>query len=212
MKILVACEFSGIVRDAFIARGHQAVSCDIIPSMRSGPHLQTDVLSILNDGWDLMIAHPPCTYLCSSGARWWKTRQKEQKAAISFVKKLMKAPIPKIAIENPVGILSSSIRKPEQIIQPFHFGHPVIKTTCLWLKNLPKLDSTNIVTPKIVTLKTGARFSEWDYKISMNHKERSKLRSITFEGIAQAMAEQWGDESHTNRPDKSCGMDDGRQA
>lgn len=192
LNILIACEFSGIVREAFKAKGHGVWSCDLLPSDIPGQHIQDDVLDYLDGDWDLMIAHPPCTHLAVSGAAWFKNKQKEQAEALEFVKKLLNAPIPRIALENPIGVISTRIRKPNQIIQPYQFGEPVKKATCLWLKNLPKLKPTNIVEPKIVTLKTGAKFSEWDYKISMNHKERAKLRSITFKGIANAMADQWG--------------------
>jgi site-specific DNA-cytosine methylase len=194
MRVLVACEFSGIVREAFRKLGHDAVSCDLLPTEQQGPHIQDDVLKHLGDGWDLMIAHPPCTHLSSSGAAWFEQKCKDgrQQQAIDFFMKLTEAPIPRIAIENPVGIMSKLYRKPDQIIQPYQFGHTVKKATCLWLKNLPLLKPTEMVEPEITTLKTGAKFSTWDYKISMNHKERSKLRSVTFPGIAQAMAEQWG--------------------
>jgi len=192
MRVLVACEFSGTVRDAFASRGHDAWSCDLIDTEKLGNHIKGNVLDYL-DGWDLMIAHPPCTYLAVSGAAWFKIpeRQIKQAKALQFVKDLMDAPIYKICIENPISIISTRIRKPEQIIQPYMFGHKVKKTTCLWLKNLPQLKPTKIVDPKITTLKTGAKFSTWDYKISMDHENRSKLRSITFQGIADAMAEQW---------------------
>ena len=181
MNVLVACEFSGIVRDAFIARGHNAVSCDLLPSDAPGPHLQGDVLQFLNRPWDLMIAHPPCTHLAVSGARWWKDKRAEQDEAISFVRLLMSAVVPLIAVENPVSIISTRIRKPDQIIQPWQFGHGETKTTCLWLKGLPKLVPTDIV----------------DGRESRIHrmgpsKDRGKLRSITYAGIAAAMAEQWG--------------------
>ena len=194
MKVLVACEFSGIVREAFAAKGHDAWSCDLLPTdIPTGHHYQGDVLHFIDLWkWDLMIAHPPCTHLAVSGAAWFSKKKLEQKRALNFVQDLMDADIPRIAIENPVSIISTRIRKPDQIIQPYQFGEPVKKTTCLWLKNLPKLKPTKLVKPKITTLKTGARFSTWDYKISMNHKERAHLRSITFKGIAQAMASQWG--------------------
>lgn len=195
MNVLVACEFSGIVREAFNHEGHNAVSCDLLPSEQMGSHIQGDVLAEIEkhgDCYDLMIAHPPCTHLAVSGAAWFKNKAVEQKAALEFVKALMDAPIPRICIENPVSIISTHIRKPDQIIQPYQFGHSVKKTTCLWLKNLPKLVPTKIVEPEITTLKTGAKFSTWDYKISMNHKERAHLRSKTFPGIAAAMATQWG--------------------
>ena len=194
MKVLIACEFSGVVREAFAAREHDAWSCDLLPSeIPSQKHIIGDVREYLDwQNWDLMIAHPPCTHLAVSGAAWFYKKQKEQRKALTFVRTLLKAPIPRIALENPVSIISTRIRKPDQIIQPYQFGDPVKKTTCLWLKNLPKLKPTRIVEPEITTLKTGAKFSTWDYKISMNHKERSHLRSRTFKGIAEAMAEQWG--------------------
>ena len=148
MRVLVACEFSGIVRDAFIARGHDAVSCDLLPTERPGPHIQGDVLELLGDGWDLMVAHPPCTHLAVSGARWFKDKRVEQAEALDFVRALLTAPIPRIALENPVSIISSRIRKPDQIIQPYWFGHGETKTTCLWLKGLPKLQPTDLVVPE----------------------------------------------------------------
>lgn len=152
MKVLVACEFSGVVRDAFIERGHDAVSCDLLPSERLGPHLQCDVREVLADGWDLMVAHPPCTYLAVSGARWFAQRRKEQGAALEFVQTLMNAPIDRIAIENPISVISSRIRKPEQIIQPWQFGHGETKATCLWLKNLPLLKPTCIVPGRVAVV------------------------------------------------------------
>jgi hypothetical protein len=183
-RVLVACEFSGIVRDAFIARGHDAVSCDLLPSERPGPHYQGDVLGAL-DGrigqFDLMIAHPPCTYLAVSGARWWAGRENEQIAAIWFVQQLMMAPVRRWAIENPIGALSTHVRKPDQIVQPWMFGHGETKATCLWLKNLPKLVPTNIVDgrqPRVHHASPGP--------------DRWKERSRTLPGLAAAMAEQWG--------------------
>lgn len=181
MRVLIACEFSGIVRDAFIRRGHDAMSCDLLPTESPGPHYQGDVLNILNDGWGLMIAHPPCTYLAVSGARWFAGRRKEQEAALEFVRLLMGAPIHRIAIENPISVISSRIRKPDQIIQPWMFGHPETKATCLWLKNLPPLKQTNIV----------------EGRSNRVHREppgpdRWKNRSRSFRGIAEAMADQWG--------------------
>jgi len=191
MKVLVACEYSGAVRDAFIARGHDAVSCDLLASEKPGPHIQDDVLKILDRGWDLMIAHPPCTHLAVSGARWFKDKQAEQAAALDFVRALMDADIPRIAIENPVSIISSRIRKPDQIIQPYMFGHEATKTTCLWLKNLPHLTPTKLVSKgaRHVT-KSGRSLPEW-YNLPPS-KDRWKIRSATFQGIADAMAEQWG--------------------
>ena len=181
MKVLVACEFSGRVRDAFIAKGHDAWSCDILQSDAPGPHIQGDVSNVLDQGWDLMIAHPPCTHLAVSGARWFKEKQREQAEALTFVKILMDAPIPRIAIENPISIISSKIRKPDQIIQPWQFGHGEVKSTCLWLKGLPLLIPTNIVEgrePKVHRMHPGE--NSW------------KLRSLTYQGIATAMADQWG--------------------
>lgn len=187
MKILVACEYSGKVREAFRKLGHDAWSCDLLPSDDNSPyHIQGDVLKVLNDGWDLMIAHPPCTHLAVSGARWFKDKQVEQQEALEFVKKLLDAPIPKIALENPISIISTNIRKPDQIVQPYEYGNPFRKTTCLWLKNLPKLVPTNIVEPNLKTYKNGKTFSA-DYGWSSNHK-----RNETYQGIANAMAEQWG--------------------
>jgi hypothetical protein len=181
MKVLIACEYSGAVRDAFIRGGHDAMSCDFLPTDKPGPHYQGDVRNLLNDGWDLMVAHPPCTHLAVSGARWFKNKQQEQAEALDFVRLLMDAPILRIALENPVSIISSRVRKPDQVIQPWQFGHGETKATCLWLKNLPKLCPTNIV----------------DGREARIHKmppsaDRWKLRSETYAGIAQAMANQWG--------------------
>jgi len=181
MRVLVACEFSGVVRSAFQRRGHDAISCDILPSEDGGNHYTGEVGDILNDGWDLMIAHPPCTHLAVSGARWFKDKLFEQAAALDFVRELMDAKIPKWCIENPVSIISSRIRKPDQIIQPWQFGHGETKTTCLWLNGLPKLTPTDIVPGR-------------DSRI---HREppgpdRWKNRSRTYTGIAEAMASQWG--------------------
>ena len=183
MRVLIACEYSGKVRDAFIQRGHTAVSCDLLPTDVPGPHYQGDVFDIINDGWDLMIAHPPCTHLAVSGARHFKVKQASgvQRDALDFVRALLDAPIPKIALENPISIISSHIRKPDQIIQPWQFGHGETKATCLWLKGLPLLVPTNIV----------------DGREARVHKlppspDRWKLRSTTYQGIADAMAQQWG--------------------
>lgn len=181
MNILIACEFSGIVRDAFIKKGHYAISCDILPTEKKGQHYQGDILDIINDGWDLMVAHPPCTHLAVSGARWFKYKQKEQAESLEFVRKLLNAPIDKIALENPISIISTKIRKPDQIIQPWQFGHGETKATCLWLKNLPKLKPTNIVSGRENRI----------HKMPPS-KDRWKNRSRTFQGIADAMAEQWG--------------------
>ena len=181
MKVLIACEFSGTVRDAFIARGHDAMSCDLLPTDKPGPHYQGDVFDIIGDGWDLMIAHPPCTHLAVSGARWFKDKQEEQAEALEFVRRLLNADIPKIALENPISIISSRIRKPNQIIQPWQFGHGETKATCLWLKELPLLKPTKIVEGR-----------ENRVHRMPPSQERWKLRSITYQGIADAMAEQWG--------------------
>ena len=201
MRVLIACEFSGRVRDAFIAKGHDAWSCDLLPTEKPGQHIQGDVLEILEDGWDLMIAHPPCTYLTCAGNKWfkpeyinrWPDRQERRNKAVSFFITLADTNIPRICIENPIGIISSLWGKPDQIIQPWQFGHDARKATCLWLKNLPLLKSTKIVQPTIVTTKGGNTMSAWHVKCGhFNRKERAKLRSITFQGIANAMAEQWG--------------------
>lgn len=190
MKILIACEYSGRVREAFRKLGHDAWSCDLLPSDDNSPyHIQGDVLEILNDGWDMMIAHPPCTHLAVSGARWFKDKQVEQKEALAFVRQLLDAPIPMMALENPISVISSKIRKPDQIIQPWQFGHGETKATCLWLKNLPKLTPTNIVE--------GRHGAVWKMPPSPN---RWKLRSITYQGIADAMADQWGLAAHTKLP------------
>lgn len=180
MKVLVACEFSGIVREAFKAKGHDAWSCDLLPTEIPGQHIQCDVLSILNDGWDLMIAHPPCTHLAVSRARWFKNKVYEQLAAIHFFNCLVYCSIPKTVVENPISIMSRVYRKPDQIIQPWQFGHGETKATCLWLKNLPKLTPTNVVEGRTNRV---------------HHEppgpERWKNRSRTYQGIAKAMAEQW---------------------
>lgn len=192
MRVLVACEYSGAVRDAFTAMGHDAMSCDLLPTdAPHGKHYQGDVFDIINDGWDLMVAHPPCTHLAVSGARWFKDKQQEQAEALEFVQALMDAPIERIAIENPVSIISSRIRKPDQIIQPWQFGHEATKTTCLWLKNLPLLTPTNIVGKgeRHVT-KSGKSLPKW-YNLPPS-ADRWKIRSATYQGIAKAMAEQWG--------------------
>jgi site-specific DNA-cytosine methylase len=195
VKVLVACEFSGIVRDAFIARGHDALSCDLIPSERGGPHYTGDVRDVITESWDLMVAHPPCTHLAVSGARWFKGKQREQEEALDLVRLLLEANIPKVCLENPVSVISSRIRKPDQIIQPFQFGHAAYKTTCLWLKGLPPLQWTNVVDPGGVrTFPNGKRMSEYYYQTSLGkHSERGHERSRTFQGIADAMAEQWTD-------------------
>jgi site-specific DNA-cytosine methylase len=186
LKVLIACEYSGVVREAFKTRGHDAWSCDIIDTEIPGQHFTRDVLNIINaEWWDLMIAHPPCTHLSSSGARWWKEKKDKSELALQFVQLLMNAPIDKICIENPIGMVNTRIRKPDQIVQPYQFGHSVSKSTCLWLKNLPPLQTTNIVEPEWQYLKNGKRIDKW---YSNNKKDRSR----TFPGIANAMANQWG--------------------
>lgn len=183
MKVLIACEFSGTVRDAFRARGHDAWSCDVLPTETPGPHIAGDVLEVLDESWDLMIAHPPCTHLAVSGARHFarKRASGEQQSALEFVRRLLDAPIARIALENPVSVISTAIRKPDQIIQPWQFGHGETKATCLWLKGLPPLRPTNVVegrSDRIHRMPPGP--------------DRWKERSRTYAGIARAMAEQWG--------------------
>lgn len=193
MKVLVACEYSGVVSQAFRDAGHTAISCDLLPNEMTGDqfHHRGDVREILDRGWDMMIAHPPCTHLAVSGARWFKDKSHLQDEALQFVRDLMNAPIERICIENPVSIISSRIRKPDQIIQPWMFGHEATKTTCLWLKNLPKLQPTDIVSKgeRHVT-KSGKSLPKW-YNLPPS-ADRWKIRSATFEGIAKAMAQQWG--------------------
>jgi hypothetical protein len=200
MRVLVACEYSGAVRDAFRALGHDAMSCDLLPTEVDGPHYQGSVKDIINDGWDLMVAHPPCTYLTVAGVRWlyhpedshlptaqrrrhpkYPNRLKDQEDGLAFVQYLMDAPIPKIAIENPISIISSRIRKPDQVIQPWMFGHGETKATCLWLKGLPKITPTNVVEGR-----------EARVHMMPPGPNRWKERSRTFPGIAHALADQWG--------------------
>ena len=190
MKVLIACEYSGAVRDAFINNGHDAMSCDLLPTDVDGPHYQGDVFDVINDGWDLMIAHPPCTHLAVSGARWFKDKVKEQAESLEFVRRLMDAPIDKMAIENPISIISSRIRKPEQIIQPWMFGHPEAKATCLWLKGLPTLSATDVLTKPECGYWSNQTPSGQN-KLGPS-KDRWKERSKTYQGIATAMANQWG--------------------
>jgi site-specific DNA-cytosine methylase len=190
MKVLIACEYSGAVRDAFIAQGHDAISCDLLPTDAPGPHYQGDVRDIIEDGFDLMVAHPPCTHLAVSGARWFKDKQVEQVEALDFVRLLLSAPIDKIALENPISIISSRIRKPNQIIQPWQFGHPESKSTCLWLKNLPKLIPTDIL-PLPVSGRWSNQTPSGQNKLGPS-PDRWKERSKTYQGIAEAMAQQWG--------------------
>ena len=181
MKVLVACEFSGVVRDAFAALGHDAWSCDLLPTERPGQHLLGDVTLHLGYGWDLMVAHPPCTHLAVSGARWFKDKLPEQKAALDFVRVLLNAPIPRIALENPRSIISTRIRKPSQCIQPWEHGHGEVKATFLWLKGLSKLVPSNIVPGRV----------ERCFRHCPPGPDRWKVRSRTLPGIAAAMAAQW---------------------
>ena len=199
-RVLVACEFSGTVRDAFIRYGHDAISCDLLPSESPGPHIHGDIMDVDLTQFDLMIAHPPCTYLAVSGARWahGDTEKAERRRAlraesIEFVRYLMSAPVPMIAVENPVGAISRFIRKPDQYVQPYEFGHTLQKKTGLWLKNLPLLTPTAIVEPEYVISGTGRRWSKWFWDTSqLPISTRGHERSKTFQGIADAMAEQWG--------------------
>jgi hypothetical protein len=195
MKILVACEYSGTVRDAFIRAGHEAMSCDLLPTDAPGPHYQGSVLDILSNGWDLMIAHPPCTYLCSSGLHWNKRRPEraqQTEDALLFVRQLLDAPIPMIALENPIGCISTRIRKPDQTIQPWQYGHDASKATCLWLKGLPLLRPTDFVAPRLVNGKSrwGNQTDSGQNKLPPS-ADRWKIRSETYPGIADAMARQW---------------------
>jgi len=191
MKVLVACEFTGTVRRAFRELGHEAWSCDILPAEDGGPHIQGDVRQVLGDGWDLMVAHPPCTHLAVSGARHFHRKQVEQAEALEFVQTLMDAPIPRIALENPVSVISSRIRKPDQIIQPYQFGHPESKKTCLWLKGLNPLQPTAVMQMR----------GRWENQTPSGQNklgpspDRWKIRSKTYPGIAHAMATQWGVEA-----------------
>ena len=181
MRVAVLCEFSGTVRDAFRARGHYALSCDLLPTETFGPHIRGDARDIDWSSFDLVVAHPPCTHLAVSGSRWFKDKQPQQAEALEFVRWIMALPVPRLALENPVSIISSRIRKPDQIIQPWMFGHGETKATCLWLRGLPKLVPTNIVEGRAAKV----------------HKcppgpDRWKIRSRTYQGIAEAMADQWG--------------------
>ena len=195
MKVLVACEFSGIVRDAFTKLGHYALSCDLEDTETTGEHYKGDVLDVLDSGWDLMIAHPPCTYLCSSGLHWNKRRlgrAEETEKALEFVRRLLDAPIPRIALENPVGCISTRIRPYDQAIQPYQFGHDASKKTCLWLKNLPPLRPTKMVEPRMVNGKPRwANQTDSGQNKLPPSADRWAIRSETYQGIAQAMAEQW---------------------
>jgi hypothetical protein len=193
LRILIACEFSGVIREAFRRRGHDAMSCDLLPSEQPGPHHQGDVRALLHDGWDLMIAHPPCTHLAVSGARWFAGKKAQgelflqgtrQDEALQLFCDLLQAPIARIALENPISIASSKVRRPDQIIHPWQFGHPETKTTCLWLKHLPLLEPTHICSGPIDKLRV---------RDEPRRADRWKQRSRSYPGIAEAMAIQWGD-------------------
>jgi hypothetical protein len=198
MRVLIACEFSGTVRDAFLKKGHYALSCDLLPceSLTPGDHYQGNVLDILDHGWDLMIAHPPCTHLAVSGARHFpaKIADGRQQQGIDFFMQMINAPIDRVCVENPIGIMSTKYQKPSQIVHPWQFGHNASKSTCLWLKNLPLLMPTNIVDKgEFVTFASGKRMTKWYADAAkLSPKEREKIRNKTFQGIADAMAEQWG--------------------
>ena len=228
MRVLIACEESQAICKAFRDEGHEAFSCDILPCSGGHPewHLHGDVFDFVNDGWDLMIAHPPCTYLAVSGAKWYyhpddkelpfterrphprfPDRRKHQQEALDFVQKLMDVDIPRIAVENPISVISSKIRKPDQIIQPWMFGDEAMKSTCLWTKNLPKLEPTKIVGKgEMVTYGSGNRMQKWYVDALTNSKtpeERRTMRSKTFPGIAKAIATQWGDALHESKDDNN---------
>lgn len=190
MKVLIGCEFSGIVRNAFIKRGHDAVSCDLLPTESEGPHIQGDVLEVLDQGWDLAIFHPPCTHLAVSGAAWFAEKRKDgrQQQGIDFFMKMINAPIQRIAVENPVGIMSTVYRKPDQIVQPYQFGHTERKATCFWLKGLPLLTETNNVKAEMDDL---PKSKQQRLHYLPPSKNRWKKRSLTYQGIANAMASQW---------------------
>ncbi len=196
MRVLIACEYSGAVRDAFRARGHDAMSCDLLPTDVDGPHYQGDVFDVIGDGWDLMVAHPPCTYLSSSGLHWngrVEGRAAKTEDALAFVRALLDAPIPRIAIENPVGCIGTRIRKADQTIQPHQFGDDASKATCLWLKGLPLLTPTDRVPGRMVNGKPRwANQTDSGQNRLAPSADRWKLRSATFPGIAAAMADQWG--------------------
>jgi len=203
MRVLIACEYSGVVRDAFARRGHYAMSCDLLPTESPGNHYQGDVADIIDDGWDLMIAHPPCTYLSVSGLHWNKrdpARGAKTEQALDFVRFLLGATIPRIALENPVSCISTAIRKPDQIIQPYDFGEDASKRTCFWLKDLPTLRPTKRVPGRIVEWPRGSKsyVERWSNQTDSGQNalspsdDRWKDRSRTYLGIAEAMAEQWG--------------------
>ena len=195
MRVLVACEYSGTVRDAFIAAGHEAMSCDLLGTDAPGPHYQGDVRDVLYYPWDLMIAHPPCTHLSVSGSRHFERKRMQglQQSSASFFLMLARADIPRIAIENPICVMSSLWRKPDQTIQPYHYGHDASKATCLWLKNLPPLRATSFVEPRMIDGRPRwANQTDSGQNKLPPSDDRWKIRSETFAGIAKAMADQWG--------------------
>lgn len=202
LKVLIACEFSGRVCKAFTDKGHYALSVDLLPTEQNVNHYQGDIFDVLYDGWDLLIAHPPCTYLCSSGLHWNKRtpgRAEKTEAALVFVKRLLDAPIDKIALENPIGCISTRIRKYDQTVHPYQFGEDASKNTCLWLKGLPKLQSTKMIDGRVVgENKKGKPIYRWANQCDSGQsnlspsEDRWKIRSRTYQGIADAMAEQWG--------------------
>jgi hypothetical protein len=223
MKVLVACEYSGRVRDEFIKQGHDAMSCDLLPTDSPGPHYQGDVRDLLGNGWDLMVAHPPCTYLSVSGMHWTKRGLRDPRLteeALDFVSELLSAPVERIALENPISVISSRIRKPDQVISPHQFGHDASKKTCLWLKNLPPLRPTNLVEPRWICCglpltESVGRYGcancggknkpkpRWSNQTDSGQnrltpsEDRWKLRSTTYQGIAEAMAAQWGNSNES---------------
>lgn len=199
MRILIGCEESGVLRRLFRESGHDAYSCDLIDSRDNSEfHLKCDLLSVLDQEWDMIIAHPPCTFVTNTAARWlydsrYPTRQQDALDSIKFIDTIWNAPIQKKCVENPIGMLSTKWKKPTQIVQPFHFGDDASKATCLWLDNLPKLIPTNIVDVTYITTTTGKRFSKWYWDTScLPLKDRARVRSETFLGIGRAMVNQWG--------------------
>ena len=208
MKVLVACEFSGRVRDAFIAKGHDAISCDLLPTEKPGPHYQGDVLAFIkHNKFDLMVAHPPCTHLCISGARWWKEKIKngQHQEGADFFMELVNCGIPKWAIENPIGCMTKKYRKPDQIVQPYWFGDEAQKTTCLWLKGLPLLTPSKMVDRGNIYVDPRGNSHDGEHTLRAKKcysknmllppsNNRWKIRSLTFQGIADAMADQWGNQ------------------
>lgn len=196
MRVLVGCEYSGTVRDAFIAAGHEAMSCDLLPTDKPGPHYQGDLFDVIDDGWDLLIAHPPCTYLSVSGMHWTTRGLRDPQLtedALEFVRRIMAAKIKRKAIENPISIISTRIRPPDQVIQPYEYGHDASKATCLWLQNLPPLRPTLHIQPRIVDgKKRWGNQTDSGQNVLPPSDDRWKIRSETFHGIAKAMADQWG--------------------